>query len=150
MKNSTIKMMNKSGESVVSYDVHWIKKFLYPHGFCYLIPFNENPVFLHYVKLVILFTNISIGYELLVMDSQQISFTASLKSFSGHKVEYTAEDEQKYDIFNMELFEHQMDSKDQKAKCSDYGPQEQYRSFKHCFMDKVTRRIKAILGCAHL
>ena len=54
-----------------------------------------------------------------------------------HKVDYKNGTDPEFGIFNMQLQENVMDSKDPKSKCSNYGRQEKYKNFHQCFGQKT-------------
>ena len=82
-----------------------------------------------------------------VTDGNQWSYVPNKESFWGHKVAYENGTDPEFGIFNMQIQEDAMDSKDPKAKCSNYGPHEKYRGFTECFAQRTGKIFNVILGC---
>ena len=99
------------------------------------------------MKILIEFTDLNKGFTMKVTDWKQSSFVPCIESFWGHKVDYKNGTDPEFGIFNMQLQEHVMDSKDPKAKCSNYGLQEKYKSFTDCFIQKTEELFTEFLGC---
>ena len=121
---------------------------MYPYGKCWSV---EVPEFssLHYMKIMIEFTDVNIGYNMKVTDSSRWSFVPYTESFWGHKhkVYYKNGTHHQFYIFNMQLQEHVMDSKDTEAKCSNMDLRKSKKNFHQCLSQKTGEIFNEILGC---
>jgi hypothetical protein len=130
-------MTNTETESMEYYDKPWTEKSVYPYGICFEIVGSEFTRSLHYMKYKIEFTELNIGFTMKVTDRNQWSYVPNKESFCGQKVAYENGTDPEFGIFNMQIQEHAMDSKDPKAKCSNYGTQEKNLSLTECFKQKT-------------
>ena len=146
MKNSKVSMINTKTESNEPYDIIWMEKFVYPYGKCWFVVVPDFRS-LHYMKMWIEFVDLNIGFTMKVTDMNQWTYVPYIESFWGHMVDFKNGSQPEFGIFNMQLQEHVMDSKDPKAKCSNYGTQEKYESFSECFTKKTGEIFTEILGC---
>ena len=105
-----LSMINTKTDSKEHNDIIWMEKFVFPYGKCWVMGLSEGLTTVHYMKILIEFTDLNKGFTMKVTDWSQWSFVPYIESFWGHKVDYENGTDPEFGIFNMQLQEHVMDS----------------------------------------